>query len=56
MTSDRAKSNLAKWNLIGGIQFKHVKIAFCSYSAVIRYVLMYFVFMVLGVISCLRGV
>ena len=56
MTSDRAKFNLAKWNLIGGIQFKHVKNCLCSYSAVIRYVLMYFVFMVLGVISCLRGV
>ena len=27
MTRDGAKSNLAKWNLIGGIQFKHVKIA-----------------------------
>ena len=25
MTRDGAKSNLAKWNLIGGIQFKHVK-------------------------------
>ena len=25
MTRDRAKSNVAKWNLIGGIQFKHVK-------------------------------
>ena len=25
MTRDRAKSNVAKWNLMGGIQFKHVK-------------------------------
>ena len=25
MTRDRAKSNVAKWNLIGGIQFKNVK-------------------------------
>ena len=25
MTLDRAKFNVAKWNLIGGIQFKHVK-------------------------------
>ena len=25
MTRDRAKSNVAKWNLIGGIQFKHMK-------------------------------
>ena len=25
MTCDGAKSNLAKWNLISGIQFKHVK-------------------------------
>ena len=25
MTRDRAKSNVAKWNLIGGIQFKHVR-------------------------------
>ena len=25
MTRGGAKSNLTKWNLIGGIQFKHVK-------------------------------
>ena len=25
MTRERAKSYMAKWNLIGGIQFKHVK-------------------------------
>ena len=25
MTCDGAKSALAKWNLIGGIQFRHVK-------------------------------
>ena len=25
MTRDEAKSNLAKWNLFAGIQFKHVK-------------------------------
>ena len=25
MTRGGAKSNVAKWNLIGGIQFKHVK-------------------------------
>ena len=25
MTRDGAKSNLVKWNLIGRIQFKHVK-------------------------------
>ena len=25
ITCDRAKSNVAKWNLIGGIQFKHIK-------------------------------
>ena len=25
MTHGGAKSNLTKWNLIGGIQFKHVK-------------------------------
>ena len=25
MTRDRAKSNVAKWNLMGGMQFKHVK-------------------------------
>ena len=25
MTRDEAKSNVAKWNLIGGVQFKHVK-------------------------------
>ena len=25
MTLDRAKFNVAKWNLIGEIQFKHVK-------------------------------
>ena len=25
MTHDRAKPNMEKWNLIGGIQFKHVK-------------------------------
>ena len=25
MTRDRAKLNVAKWNLIGGIQLKHVK-------------------------------
>ena len=25
MTLDRGKFNVAKWNLIGGIQFKHVK-------------------------------
>ena len=25
MTRDRAKCNVAKWNLIGEIQFKHVK-------------------------------
>ena len=25
MRGDRAKSNLEKWNLIGGIQFRHVK-------------------------------
>ena len=25
MKSDGAKSNLAKWNFTGGIQFKHVK-------------------------------
>ena len=25
MTCNGEKSNLAKWNLIGGIQFKHVK-------------------------------
>ena len=25
MTRDGVKSNLAKWKLIGGIQFKHVK-------------------------------
>ena len=25
MTHGGAKSNVAKWNLIGGIQFKHVK-------------------------------
>ena len=25
MRGDGAKSNLAKWNLIGGIQFRHVK-------------------------------
>ena len=25
MTRDRAKSNVSKWNLIGGIRFKQVK-------------------------------
>ena len=25
ITRDEAKSNVAKWNLIGGVQFKHVK-------------------------------
>ena len=25
MRGDGAKSNLAKWNLIGGIQFRHMK-------------------------------
>ena len=25
ITCDRVKSNVAKWNLIGGIQFKHIK-------------------------------
>ena len=25
MTRDGAKSNVAKWNLFSGIQFKHVK-------------------------------
>ena len=25
ITHDRAKSNVAKWNLIGGVQFKQVK-------------------------------
>ena len=25
MTRDRAQSNVDKWNLIGGIKFKHVK-------------------------------
>ena len=25
MTHDRAKSKGAKWNLIGGVQFKHMK-------------------------------
>ena len=25
MTSDEAKSNVAKWNMIGGVQLKHVK-------------------------------
>ena len=26
MKRDGSNSNLAKWNLIGGIQFKHVKL------------------------------
>ena len=39
MEDDRAKSNVAKWNLIG-VQFKHVKkIPQCSCSAMIGYVL-----------------
>ena len=25
ITCDRVKSNVEKWNLIGGIQFKHIK-------------------------------
>ena len=25
ITQDGAKSNAAKWNLMGGVQFKHVK-------------------------------
>ena len=25
ITRDKAKSNVAKWNLIGGIQFEHMK-------------------------------
>ena len=38
MTRDEARSNLLKWNLIGGIQFKHMKNCFCPCSVVIGYV------------------
>ena len=39
ITRNGAKSSVAKWNLIGGMSLKHVKIAYCSRSAMIGYVL-----------------
>ena len=41
MTHDRAKSKGAKWNLIGGVQFKHMKNCIVC-SAMIWYVLIGF--------------
>ena len=41
MTHDRAKSKGAKWNLIGGVQFKHMKNCIAC-SAMIGYVLIGF--------------
>ena len=38
MICDGAKSTLAKWNLISGIQFKPMKNYKCSCSALIWYV------------------
>ena len=40
MTGDGAKSNMAKWNLFSGIQFKHVKNCLLFiYNALIWHVL-----------------
>ena len=39
MTGDGANSNLAKWNLIGGMQFKNVKLPNVHVRGMIWYVL-----------------